>query len=155
VNIASARGHYYRRMTTRITTCQDAVPPANNVDGRGQELSISELARTAGVSTRSLRYYEEQGLLAPQRSAAGHRRYDSRAVGCVSVIQCLYAAGVRSHEVRAVVRESHSGDARSRIAAVLHRRRNELQVELNDRFAALERLDQMLTRFGVHTGVNL
>ena len=29
----------------------------------------------AGVSVRSLRYYEEQGLLAPTRSSSGQRHY--------------------------------------------------------------------------------
>src|SRR5699024_2349417 len=36
--------------------------------------------RRAGCSPRALRYYEEQGLLAPQRTQGGQRRYPADAV---------------------------------------------------------------------------
>ncbi len=37
---------------------------------------ISELARIAGVSTRTLRYYDKIGLLTPGKvNAAGYRKY--------------------------------------------------------------------------------
>ncbi|MBD5831212.1 MerR family DNA-binding transcriptional regulator [Janibacter melonis] len=35
-------------------------------------MKISKLAERSGVSARSLRYYEQQGLLSPRRSSAGH-----------------------------------------------------------------------------------
>ncbi|MGE5391209.1 MAG: MerR family transcriptional regulator [Deltaproteobacteria bacterium] len=37
---------------------------------------INELARLAGVSVRTLRYYDEVGLLIPKRSEAGYRLYE-------------------------------------------------------------------------------
>lgn len=39
--------------------------------------SISELARELGVTQRTIRYYEEQGLLLPER-AGSHRVYSAR-----------------------------------------------------------------------------
>lgn len=36
---------------------------------------INELSRLAGVSVRTLRYYDEVGLLVPKRSAGGYRQY--------------------------------------------------------------------------------
>jgi MerR family transcriptional regulator, thiopeptide resistance regulator len=40
------------------------------------ELSVGEVARTAGVSVRTLHHYDEIGLLSPSgRSDAGYRRY--------------------------------------------------------------------------------
>jgi DNA-binding transcriptional MerR regulator len=45
------------------------------------KLSPRELARLAGVSVRTLHYYDEIGLLKPtERSASGYRRYDAAAV---------------------------------------------------------------------------
>jgi len=39
-------------------------------------MRIGELARRAGASARSIRYYEEQGLLLARRQANGYREYD-------------------------------------------------------------------------------
>ena len=60
---------------------------------------IGELSARTGVSARSLRYYEEQGLLAPARTAAGHRRFDAEAVDRVLLVQRLFAAGLTSTEI--------------------------------------------------------
>ncbi|MCO6393169.1 redox-sensitive transcriptional activator SoxR [Aliihoeflea aestuarii] len=42
-------------------------------------LTITEVARRAGIASSALRYYEERGLIASQRAGSGHRRY-ARAV---------------------------------------------------------------------------
>ena len=39
-------------------------------------MRIGELAERAGVSTRALRYYEEQGLISARRAHNGYRDYD-------------------------------------------------------------------------------
>jgi DNA-binding transcriptional MerR regulator len=57
-------------------------------------MRIGELARRTGVSPRALRYYEEQGLLRPDRRASGYREYDERAVRTVARIQLLLSAGL-------------------------------------------------------------
>lgn len=55
---------------------------------------IGELARATGASARALRYYEEQGLLRPERRASGYRDYDERAVRAVQHIRLLLSAGL-------------------------------------------------------------
>jgi DNA-binding transcriptional MerR regulator len=40
--------------------------------------SISELAKEFDLSTRTIRFYEEKGLLSPERTAGGHRYYTRR-----------------------------------------------------------------------------
>jgi len=40
--------------------------------------SISQLARELGLTPRSIRYYEERGLVAPRRTAGGQRFYGKR-----------------------------------------------------------------------------
>ncbi|MEE4492925.1 MerR family transcriptional regulator [Streptomyces sp. NPDC050529] len=62
-------------------------------------MRIGELASRAGVSVRSVRYYEEQGLLASTRSASGQRHYTDDAVERVDFVQRLYAAGLSSRTV--------------------------------------------------------
>src|SRR5258708_4374886 len=62
----------------------------------GWGMRIGELARRTGVSERSLRYYETQGLLRAERTPGGHREYGDWAVDRVIRIQALYAAGLPS-----------------------------------------------------------
>lgn len=62
-------------------------------------MRISELGRRTGVSERSLRYYEEQGLLSAGRTPGGHREYGEWAVDRVIRIQALYAAGLNSRKI--------------------------------------------------------
>ncbi|MBE3009932.1 MerR family transcriptional regulator [Microbispora sp. NEAU-D428] len=62
-------------------------------------MRIGELATRAGVSVRSLRYYEEQGLLTSTRSPSGQRHYTDGEVERVRLIQCLYAAGLSSRTI--------------------------------------------------------
>ncbi|MFJ9562823.1 MerR family transcriptional regulator [Streptomyces fuscichromogenes] len=62
-------------------------------------MRIGELASRAGVSHRSLRYYEEQGLLTSTRSTSGQRHYTDHDVERVTFIQRLYSAGLSSRTI--------------------------------------------------------
>ncbi|PSJ28823.1 MerR family transcriptional regulator [Streptosporangium nondiastaticum] len=62
-------------------------------------MRIGELARRSGVSERSLRYYEKQGLLTAERTPGGHREYGEWAVDRVIRIQVLLAAGLNSTKI--------------------------------------------------------
>ncbi|GLW11485.1 hypothetical protein Misp01_66130 [Microtetraspora sp. NBRC 13810] len=62
-------------------------------------MRIGEVARRAGVSTRALRYYEEQGLICAERDHNGYRIYDSDAVLLVRDIARLLHAGLSSEDV--------------------------------------------------------
>ncbi|GGS45778.1 MerR family transcriptional regulator [Actinokineospora fastidiosa] len=59
-------------------------------------MRIGELAEASGVSTRSLRYYEEHGLIRSTRTPGGWRDFDGSMVERVVMIQHLFAAGLRS-----------------------------------------------------------
>ncbi|GGK91583.1 MerR family transcriptional regulator [Nocardia jinanensis] len=66
-------------------------------------MRIGELSRRTGLSTRALRYYEEQGLLQPQRRSSGYRDYEETAVESVRRIQILLAAGLPTRVVAEVL----------------------------------------------------
>ncbi|MFD9892484.1 MerR family transcriptional regulator [Amycolatopsis sp. NPDC059027] len=59
-------------------------------------MRIGELAEASGVSTRSLRYYEQQGLIRSQRTVGGWRDFDTAMIERVVMIQHLFAAGLGS-----------------------------------------------------------
>ncbi|GGP35288.1 MerR family transcriptional regulator [Saccharothrix coeruleofusca] len=57
-------------------------------------MRIGEMVRRTGVSERLLRYYEEQGLLAPERLPSGYRVYREADVDAVRRIRALLTAGL-------------------------------------------------------------
>jgi DNA-binding transcriptional MerR regulator len=61
---------------------------------------IGELAERTGVSQRSLRYYEQQGLLSAERDMHGYRCYDPDSVRTVARIRALLAAGLSTDVIR-------------------------------------------------------
>ncbi|ONI72577.1 hypothetical protein BWI15_20260 [Kribbella sp. ALI-6-A] len=56
-------------------------------------MKIGELSRASGASPRSLRYYEELGLITSVRQPNGYRDYDEATVGLVSTIKSLLELG--------------------------------------------------------------
>ena len=59
-------------------------------------MRIGELAKRTGVAPRMLRYYEEQGLIAPSRLPNGYRDYDEYLVQRVGKIRGLVDSGIPS-----------------------------------------------------------
>ena len=57
-------------------------------------MRIGELSRVTGASARSLRYYEELGMIKPNRSGNGYRTYEPDVVDRVRQIRGLLDSGV-------------------------------------------------------------
>ena len=66
-------------------------------------MRIRELAAATGTTTRTLRYYEAQGLLPARRSANGYRVYDEHHVRLVQEIRSLQAIGFSLADARPFV----------------------------------------------------
>ncbi|WP_416564002.1 MerR family transcriptional regulator [Nocardia testacea] len=66
-------------------------------------MRIGELAQRTGSSTRALRYYERQGLLAAVRGGNGYRSFDDSAVDTVLRIRALLSAGLTTEVIRRVL----------------------------------------------------
>jgi DNA-binding transcriptional MerR regulator len=63
-------------------------------------LSIGALARETGASVRSIRHYDEHGLLTSMRADNGYRAFPPEAVTQVSQIQRMIATGFSLAEIR-------------------------------------------------------
>jgi DNA-binding transcriptional MerR regulator len=115
-------------------------------------MRIGELARRAGVTTRTVRYYEGLGLLpAPRREGAGHRQYDGDALTRLAKIDWLKRMGLTLDEIAEVIPlyfdDQTSARGRKRMLALLERRLAETEqrveglVDLRDELrGAVERL---------------
>ncbi|WP_433696675.1 MerR family transcriptional regulator [Nocardiopsis sp. CA-288880] len=62
-------------------------------------MRVSELAERSGVAATALRYYEERGLLPAQRSPAGYRLYDERALDRLAFITTAKRLGLDLDEI--------------------------------------------------------
>lgn len=64
---------------------------------------IGEVAEALGTTTRTLRFYEEEGLLTPRRSERGTRLYTPHDRERVRLIQHLARLDIPLEEIRALV----------------------------------------------------
>ena len=73
-------------------------------------LLIGDVAKRVGVSSPTIRYYEELGLLTqPVRSSSGYRRYSERALTELRFIQKAKRLGFSLDEIAEILRLSRSG----------------------------------------------
>jgi DNA-binding transcriptional MerR regulator len=111
-------------------------------------MQIGDLSTRTGASVRMLRYYEEQGLLGPRRTASGYRVYAESDVDRVARIRCMLSAALPAGVVgkalsflldgRAVIPELP--EERARLAESLQ---GELD-ELDQKIAALQNSRDLL-----------
>jgi DNA-binding transcriptional MerR regulator len=115
-------------------------------------MRIGELAARTGASTRSLRYYEEQGLLPTRRTANGHREYDETDLRLVREIRGLLSIGFGLAETRPFVeclRAGHaSGDACPASIEVYRRKLAEVEECIGRLTSVRDHLRDQLARVG-------
>src|SRR5699024_6152238 len=94
-------------------------------------------------SPRALRYYEEQGLLAPQRTQGGQRRYPVDAVERVLLYRRLIDAGLGTEVIRELVPRMN-GSAGADTVATLEREHAKLLDQARELEATADRLADTL-----------
>ncbi|MFE9680859.1 MerR family transcriptional regulator [Streptomyces sp. NPDC006285] len=117
-------------------------------------MRIGELARRTGVTTRALRYYEEQDLLTAERSGSGQRRYAEDAVDRIRLIRQLYAAGLSSKAIAELTPCVIDGKATPELLQRLAAERDHLDRRITDLVDARNRLDSVIggASSNMHTG---
>ncbi len=67
-------------------------------------MKIGELAHTAGVTTKTIRYYESIGLLdEPARTQAGYRSYGPAAIERLGFVKQAQASGLALAEIKSIL----------------------------------------------------
>ena len=75
-----------------------------------RELTISEVARQAGIRASAIRYYESVGLLPLAQRVSGQRRYQADILRRLAFIQAAQAVGFRVADLQTLLQEL-DGDA--------------------------------------------
>lgn len=114
-----------------------------------QAIRIGELSRRSGVSQRSLRYYEEQGLLRPRRRPSGYREYAPSDVAVVRRIRGLLAAGLSTATIASVLPYIRDDGERlvptcPDLVAELRRERDRIDQAIGDLTASRQILDTVI-----------
>jgi DNA-binding transcriptional MerR regulator len=106
-------------------------------------LHIGEVARLVGVSTKTIRYYHEIGLLAePERTERGYRLYSAHHLLSLQRIRRLRALGLPLERIRAILNDSPQ-DAEKTLRQALRSLVEELSaqiLELEERRSLLQAL---------------
>ncbi|MER5768798.1 MerR family transcriptional regulator [Streptomyces sp. NPDC001985] len=113
-------------------------------------MRIGELARRAGTTTRTLRYYESRGLLPARRAANGYRAYDESDLRLLQQIRTLQDFGFDLEETRPFVeclRAGHpSGDSCPASLAVYRAKLGELDTLIEQLRSVRDQLGSQLAR---------
>lgn len=96
-------------------------------------MRIGELASVAGTSTKTLRFYEERGLLpAPGRTPAGYRDYDPTVLDRLNFISRGQAAGLTLAQIQQVLEIRDDGEAPcEHVRALLRQRLVDIEHQLS------------------------
>ncbi len=105
----------------------------------GRVITIGQLARYVGVSTKTIRVYHDKGLLPePDRDASGYRRYGARHAIDLIKIRTLAEAGVPLARIRDL-RSATDDEFRQ----ALHQINTDLSARIRDLQATQERLRRL------------
>jgi MerR family transcriptional regulator, copper efflux regulator len=122
-------------------------------------MRIGELARRAGVTTRTVRYYEGLGLLTSKRVDGGHRQYDEEAVRRLDKIDWLKRMGFTLEEIAEVIPlyfgEQTARRGRKKMLAVLEQRLAETDERIEGLAAHREELRGAIERQRQQLGSHL
>ncbi len=104
---------------------------------------ISVAAELAGVHAQTLRIYERKGLIEPQRTQGGSRRYSDRDIALLQRIQTLTTDGVSLAGVRKILGLE---DRLARAEAKVEQLTNALDAAQRERSDAVEAARRELRR---------
>jgi len=111
-------------------------------------MKIGELSARSGVSQRSLRYYEQHGLIDAERGANNYRDYGEEAVEKARNLRLLFELGIDRELARSVI--ACSGEVSSEVhrmtAGHLREVRDRMTARLAELAAARSTLDVIISR---------
>lgn len=102
-------------------------------------LKIGDFAKVAGTNLRTLRYYEELGLLAPaQRSQGGFRYYRHTDLNRLNMIRDLQELGLHLDRIRELMSTRDAAEDRGVFLRRVREALDEQDRLLSERIAGLE-----------------
>ena len=113
-------------------------------------MQIGELANTAGVTTKTIRYYESIGVLdEPARTDSGYRSYGPAAVERLDFVKQAQSTGPALAEIKSILEiKDQGGQTCEHTKALLRQHLDELDERIVELEAARVELQAMYRRAG-------
>lgn len=109
-------------------------------------ITIGKLAKQAGVSTDTLRYYEDEGVLLPAgKSAAGYRLYGASAVRRLDFIKHAQHCGMTLSEIRQLLElKANDRSCCSDVRGLAIRKKLQLEQKIKTMMAMSQALSELI-----------
>lgn len=109
-------------------------------------LTTGDMARLSGSTLRTVRFYEEAGILLPQhRTEGGHRLFAPWELKKLTLVTDLRAAGFSLESIKELLDLKETAACGADAAKLLHGRLSEQLRTITERLAVLERVKESLS----------
>lgn len=111
-------------------------------------MRIGELAEANGTTTKTLRFYEDLGLLPPvERTASGYRDFSADAVGRIEFVRRGRAAGLTLAQIGQVLKIREDGQAPcSHVRELLGQRLRDIEGQIAELLTLRETIAELHTQ---------
>ena len=115
-----------------------------------ERLTIGQVAKTSGVGTKTIRYYEQIGVLpAPSRTASGYRMYDQSGVERVRFIRRARSLGLPLQQLKTLTGMLNGGprpEFRPRLHVLVRAQLDAVTNQITELRGLRRQLEQILQR---------
>lgn len=110
-------------------------------------MQIGDLAAKAGVTPRTIRYYEELGIVEPEeRSTGGFRLYSEAQLRRLQIVQSLKELGFGLEHIRAFFNLKDRSESGGGLARVLVEHLSEQERRIDERIRQYSRMKEQNRR---------
>jgi DNA-binding transcriptional MerR regulator len=115
---------------------------------------ISEAARATGFTESALRFYEQEGVVVPERTNTGYRNYGEDDLESLRFVARAKQLGLRLEEIAELLdllRDDECRPVQTRMRHLITERITEAQEQVGDLIAFTALLEETASRLGGHT----
>ncbi|MGX1115758.1 MerR family copper efflux transcriptional regulator [Streptomyces ambofaciens] len=111
-------------------------------------MRIGDLAARTGLTTKTIRFYEDSGLLpAPPRTRGGYRDYPDRSVTRLAFVRDAQRAGLTLAEIRSILAIRDDGHAPcTHVTSLIHEHLDDIDKRMAELGATREALRALADR---------
>lgn len=111
-------------------------------------MRIGELSKRSGTPVRTIRFYEDRGVIPPpDRTESGYRDYDEQAVNRLHFVSAAQGAGLSLAEISSILAVRDEGRAPcAHTTQLLEAKRAEIDARLSELRRIRKEIDGLLVR---------